>query len=270
MAALPGGMFLMGSNDADARSEDGEGPVRQVTVSAFEMDRIAVTNAQFEAFVAATGYRTEAETFGWAYVFKGLLSKPRQRRLTTAHEVAAAPWWLAVPGACWRKPEGPGSSLKGRLHHPVVQVSWHDAVAFAEWGRQAPAHRGGVGVRRARRIGWQASTLGRRTHPARETSLQHLARPLPRREQLGGRLLRHRASQVLPTQRLRPLQHGRQCLGMVRRLVRLGLAFDARRRHRSGRAGNRHGQSAARWLLSVPRQLLQSLSRLGALLERAG
>ena len=139
MAALPGGMFLMGSNDADARSEDGEGPVREVTVSAFDMDRIAVTNAQFEAFVAATGYRTEAETFGWAYVFKGLLSKPRQRRLTTAHEVAAAPWWLAVPGACWRKPEGPGSSLKGRLHHPVVQVSWHDAVAFAEWaGKRLP------------------------------------------------------------------------------------------------------------------------------------
>ena len=139
MASLPGGTFLMGSNDADACVEDGEGPVRAVTVSAFEMDRVAVTNAQFGAFVAATGYRTEAETFGWAFVFKGLLSKPRQRRLAATREVKAAPWWLAVPGACWRKPEGSGSSLKGRRHHPVVQVSWHDAAAFAAWaGKRLP------------------------------------------------------------------------------------------------------------------------------------
>ena len=139
MALLPDGTFLMGSEDADSRQNDGEGPRREVTVSAFEIDRTAVTNAQFEAFVAATGYRTEAESFGWAYVFKGLLSKPRQRRLAATQDVPAAPWWLAVQGACWRKPEGPGSSLKGRRHHPVVQVSWNDAVAFCDWaGKRLP------------------------------------------------------------------------------------------------------------------------------------
>ena len=138
MVELPGGTFRMGCNDADARPEDGETPPRQVTVGAFALDATAVTNAQFKSFVAATGYRTEAEAFGWAYVFKGLLPKPRRRRLEGRPEatVAAAPWWLAVPGAHWRKPEGPGSSLKGRLHHPVVQVSWNDAVAYCGWANK--------------------------------------------------------------------------------------------------------------------------------------
>ena len=133
MADIPSGAFLMGSDDRDARQEDGEGPVREVSVDAFAIERTAVTNAQFQSFVAATGYRTEAESYGWAYVFSGLLPKSRRHRLERSSEVGAAPWWLAVEGASWRKPEGPGSNLKGRLHHPVVQVSWHDAVAYCDW-----------------------------------------------------------------------------------------------------------------------------------------
>lgn len=136
MVALPGGTFRMGSDDADARPEDGESPPRPVAVDAFAIARTTVTNAQFAAFVDATGYRTEAETFGWAYVFKGLLSKSRLRRLEQAPDVRhveSVPWWLAVPGAFWRKPEGPGANLKGRMHHPVVQVSWNDAVAYCDW-----------------------------------------------------------------------------------------------------------------------------------------
>ena len=136
MADLPGGTFLMGSNDADARLDDGEGPVRPVTVAAFAIGRTAVTNAEFATFVAATGYRTEAETIGWAYVFAGLLSGARRQRLARTQRlpgVGQAPWWLAVAGATWQRPEGPGSNLKGRRHHPVVQVSWNDATAYCAW-----------------------------------------------------------------------------------------------------------------------------------------
>ena len=133
MVELPGGTFLMGSDDPDARPEDGEGPVREVTVDGFRIGHATVTNGQFSAFVEATDYRTEAESFGWSYVFKGLLSRSKQRRLGKTHDVKAVPWWLAVEGAYWRKPEGPGSNLRGRLHHPVVHVSWHDASAYCEW-----------------------------------------------------------------------------------------------------------------------------------------
>ena len=136
MVELPSGTFRMGSEDPDARHEDGEGPVREVAVDAFVIDRATVTNAEFAAFAKAVGYRTQAEDFGWAYVFRGLLSKSRQRRFQQAQAVPAAPWWLAVDGACWRKPEGPGSSLNGRMHHPVVQVSWHDALAYCRWANK--------------------------------------------------------------------------------------------------------------------------------------
>ena len=136
MVELPGGAFLMGSEDPDARREDGEGPVREETVGAFSIAATTVTNAEFAAFVKAAGYRTEAEDFGWAYVFRGLLSKARQRRFQDAQAVPDAPWWLAVDGACWRKPEGPGSNLNGRMHHPVVQVSWHDALAYCRWANK--------------------------------------------------------------------------------------------------------------------------------------
>jgi formylglycine-generating enzyme required for sulfatase activity len=88
-----------------------------------------VSNAEFATFVDATGYRTDAERFGWSFVFGGLL--PDDFPPTRA--VAEAPWWRQVDGASWRRPEGPGSGTADRPDHPVVHVSWHDAQAYCSW-----------------------------------------------------------------------------------------------------------------------------------------
>ena len=125
-AFIPGTTFAMGSVGPEAHPE--EGPVRSVTVSDFELDRVAVTNARFAEFVAATGWVTDAERFGWSFVFAGFVAEGTQVR-----SAVAAPWWLAVDGACWPSPEGPGSSFAGRDDHPVVHVSLRDAVGFCDW-----------------------------------------------------------------------------------------------------------------------------------------
>ncbi len=108
---------------------DGEGPARLVRLDAFEIETETVTNDRFAAFVAATGYVTEAERFGWSPVFVGLLA---QGAGYYANE-GETPWWVRVDGASWKTPEGPASDLAGRGDHPVVQVSWNDASAFAAW-----------------------------------------------------------------------------------------------------------------------------------------
>ncbi|MGJ9411611.1 formylglycine-generating enzyme family protein [Aeromicrobium sp. CF4.19] len=126
---VPGGVFLMGSDDALAYPADGEGPVREVGVDAFSIAATAVTNEQFARFVDATGHVTDAEQFGDSLVFVGLLAPDAP----PTRAVAAAPWWRQVPGASWRAPEGPGSTVEGREDHPVVHVSHRDAVACAAW-----------------------------------------------------------------------------------------------------------------------------------------
>jgi sulfatase modifying factor 1 len=138
MVPVPGGPFLMGGADADSFPADGEGPVREVTVTAFRIDPKAVTNAQYATFVKATGYRTEAERFGWSFVFDQFVTGEAADRVLDA-TVPQAPWWLAVEGADWRHPEGPGSDLARRDNHPVVHVSWTDATAYATWaGKRLP------------------------------------------------------------------------------------------------------------------------------------
>lgn len=134
MVRLPGGSFLMGSDD-DSFPADGEGPVRETTLSPFWIDRYAVTNAAFATFIDATGYRTEAERFGWSFVFYGLLPQG----FPPTRGVEQAPWWRQVHGADWAHPEGPQSTVDTRPDHPVVHVSWHDAVAYATWlGKRLP------------------------------------------------------------------------------------------------------------------------------------
>lgn len=139
MLALAGGAFLMGSEDEHVNLQDGEGPVREVTVDPFCIDPYPVTNEDFAEFVDATGYRTEAEQFGWSFVFWSHIPKKRFNELV-ADTVKAAPWWCKVPGAQWNSPRGPGSSLVGLGDHPVVHVTWNDAQAFCAWsGLRLPA-----------------------------------------------------------------------------------------------------------------------------------
>lgn len=129
MVLLDGGEFEMGSEDDRAYPEDGEGPARPVRLDPFWISATAVSNAEFEAFVAATGYRTETERFGWSFVFGGLLPD----EFPPTQGVAAAPWWRVVEGSDWAHPEGPQSDIHARRDHPVVHVSWADARAYCEW-----------------------------------------------------------------------------------------------------------------------------------------
>ena len=119
MVRIPAGRFAMGSSqssDEDAR------PVHQVRISAFWIDVALVTNRDFEKFVNATGFQTSAERQGNSLVFD-----------------LAEGNWLQVSGANWKHPQGPDSSLAGKDNYPVVQVSWYDAVAYADWaGKRLP------------------------------------------------------------------------------------------------------------------------------------
>ncbi|MBX3440500.1 MAG: formylglycine-generating enzyme family protein [Planctomycetaceae bacterium] len=125
-----GGAFLMGTTDRRF-PEDGEGPVREVTLDPFEIACHVVSNMQFGDFVRATGYTTDAERYGWSFVFEGLLSDAQ--RTTFPVRAAEVPWWRQTPHAYWAQPEGADSSVLDRLDHPVVHVSWNDAKAYCHW-----------------------------------------------------------------------------------------------------------------------------------------
>uniref|UniRef100_A0A2I3M5U0 Sulfatase-modifying factor enzyme-like domain-containing protein n=1 Tax=Papio anubis TaxID=9555 RepID=A0A2I3M5U0_PAPAN len=135
MVQLPGGRFLMGTNSPDSR--DGEGPVREATVKPFAIDIFPVTNKDFRDFVREKKYRTEAEMFGWSFVFEDFVSDELRNKATQPMKPVL--WWLPVEKAFWRQPAGPGSGIRERLEHPVLHVSWNDARAYCAWrGKRLP------------------------------------------------------------------------------------------------------------------------------------
>ncbi len=152
MVWIKGGEFSMGSTDPLARPD--EAPIHRVRVDGFWMDATEVTNAQFAAFVKATGYKTVAERpVDWEEIKKQVppgTPKPDDAMLQPGSLVFTPPdhavdlrrydlWWTWTTGADWRHPEGPGSSIEGRDNYPVVHVAYEDAIAYAKWaGKRLP------------------------------------------------------------------------------------------------------------------------------------
>ncbi|MET0599077.1 MAG: formylglycine-generating enzyme family protein [Mesorhizobium sp.] len=136
MVWVPGGTFLMGSD----RHYPEEAPAHRVTVGGFWMDRFTVTNAEFEAFVAATGHVTLAERPADPADYPGARPELLQPSSTMFRKPKGPVdlsnhynWWVYVAGANWRHPRGPASSIRKLADHPVVHVAFEDVEAYARW-----------------------------------------------------------------------------------------------------------------------------------------
>jgi formylglycine-generating enzyme required for sulfatase activity len=150
MVWIPPGVYTMGGCGPLARED--EFPRQRVQLDGFWMDATEVTNAQFAAFVAATGYRTLAERpVDWNELRQQLppgTPKPPDEQLQPGSLVFVSPatqpdladfqeWWRWTPGACWKHPQGPHSTIAGKEHEPVVHIAYEDALAYCAWAGKA-------------------------------------------------------------------------------------------------------------------------------------
>ena len=255
MVLLGGGPFAMGAADRWAYPDDGEGPVREVRVASVWIDACAVSNAQFTQFTESTGYATEAERFEWSFVFGGLL--PDDFPPTQA--AAQAPWWRKVEGADWRHPDGPHSSLDGRLDHPVVHVSWNDAQEYCAWaGKRLPteaewefAARGGLTK--------QVFPWGDELEPKGEHRMNVWQGAFPGANSIADGYYGTCAGRHVPPERVRPLQHHRKRLGVDGRLVS-SVVSGTRFFHRPQGPAARHEQGAEGRVISLSPLVLPAVS----------
>ena len=249
--------FMMGSEDY--RLE--EAPRRQSAAGGFWIDSHDVTNAQFARFVRETGYLTVAERP------RTTESDPRPGSFVfvAPADIAdlddPAQWWRFMPGADWRHPEGPQSTIAHRMNHPVVQVAYEDAQAYARWaGHSLPsetqwefAARGGLD---SARFNW-----GQAGGQRRGAAIQSLARNLPDAEPRQQGIQGNVPGRLFSTQRLRPLRHGRQCLAMD--AGRVGWPRLLRQRRDASRSPQPVSRHQGR-IVSVRGQFLHALSARGA------
>lgn len=129
MVLIKAGLVTLGTDDTQYnKNRDAEGPKRQTNVKDFWIDKTPVTNAEFKKFARATKYKTEAEQYGWSFVFDLLLPEDSREG---AERLDDQPW-LATPGAYWRMPEGKGSSITDREDHPVVHISLADSMEYCK------------------------------------------------------------------------------------------------------------------------------------------